>query len=702
MNKYLRTSERLLAPVRELKRFSHNFRLFKAVRSPKLRQFRLPLATVYPMADAKFSEFQGRKLVLDEQLVDEPELETWIARDSEAKYVVTVLSEPITDPSRQQIFIDTLSRMSNLRSQTLLPILGFTLCDPFSNLPTITYEFCSDQTLEELLNPNDQLTNTQKLVILSGIVAAAELFEGNGLDIGPLSADAVFLDSANEPKLVNCGLARLIDEDCDDSVIGSFGALILQVMATKIKDESSDDEDSSDSERIPIMPEFFVDLYSQCDEDSEAYLSFGDILRLFMSEEFIIPGADARAVHAYQIKVVSREFSKKMVIEIYQQSEIRRAQCDEMQSVVDYLTEELDSVKSDAEEFANKDRNIEKMKEERDKLMREMSDISYLMKCFTKEGCKVNIPVSAERIGIFGYLVASQKPSRDKFVVASQSSGDLYRIIDEHTTDNFSTGCDECEWVQFEFPKPISICSFKIRSAHKSFMKNWTITAISESGKQRTLFTATDEQGLNGPGKEMIVDVTATSSKVFRIQKTGLNWEGTNFARIKHVEMYSEEPEYCGGVFKTLLSRCGGDPHKAAVLITASNFDFSHFHKLSPSHSLCTLYDLDKPWIQFELTRGRVAIQGYRMQQYKDFMFSRWSLLGSNDGTNWKVIDKRNERVAKSPLRIINCTCDIPYRIFRIVSDMPNDDHCLKMRIRHFDIFGIYLDVGDVPFQLKT
>lgn len=653
------------------------------------------------MAEDEFSEFEGRRLSFTEQLVEDDNFESWIATDGEKQYIVTVLSEPFEDSSREQKFTEVLTKLSTIQSPTLLPIIGFTASNPASGLPTIFYECSSRKPLEPFLKPNDQLSNTEKLIIISGVVAAAQTLEGNGVDVGPLSPESVLLDDAKEPCLFNYGLTEIIDDDCDESSIVSFGTLIMQVMATKIRDDSSDDDDSSDSEQIPIMPGFFVDLYSQCDEDSEIQLSFEDVLRLFMSEQFIIPGADASAVHAYQIRVVSLDFSKKMVIEIYQQSEIRKAQCDELQSVVDYLTEELETAKSDADDFANEERKTQKMIEEKESLSRELDNLSYLLRCFMKPGCKVDIPLSAEKMGIFGYLVSSQKYACDKFLVASQSSGDVYCIIDENSKDNFSTGDGEVEWVQFEFPKPISVCSVKIRSAHRSFMKNWSILAISESGKTRTLYEAKDEPGLNGKGKEMIVDVPATQSKVFRIRKTGKNWAGTNFARIKHVELYSEEPEYCGGVFKRLLERCGGDPHKAAVLVTASNFDFRSFHKLYPRRSLCTLYDTDKPWIQFEITRGRAIVHAYRMKQHAEFRFDKWSLLGSNDGVTWATIDRQNGKRPRDPLIIVECRCNIPYQMFRIVSDMPLTDD-LKLRIAHFDIFGIYLEVADVAVQIET
>jgi hypothetical protein len=157
------------------------------------------------------------------------------------------------------------------------------------------------------------------------------------------------------------------------------------------------------------------------------------------------------------------------------------------------------------------------------------------------------------------------------------------------------------------------------------------------------------------------------------------------------VELFSDEPRFIGGVFRTLVAQAA-DCHRAAVLLTASNFDFQSFHLLGPHKSMCTLADEEPPWIQFELAGGAAIVHGYRIEHVPDHPFDEYSVQGSNDSTAWAVIDRRNEP-AGGPLRVCQCKAPAAFRFVRLVYEVKQSAGTAKLRIRHFDIFGIYLDV---------
>jgi hypothetical protein len=207
-----------------------------------------------------------------------------------------------------------------------------------------------------------------------------------------------------------------------------------------------------------------------------------------------------------------------------------------------------------------------------------------------------------------------------------------------------------------------------------------------------TLYSTKDNQDLNGPGKEVTIDVFPTVSRVFRLDKQGRNWAGTNFVRVKNIELFSDDPDFAGGVFKTLVAQAKGDPHHADVVVSASNFDFQRVHELSPSRSICTLFDQDQPCLQFEIVNGRVIIQGYRMQQLSGFGFEKWSVQGSNDGAEWIVLDRRDSS-DDMLVKMYRCDTHLAVKFVRLVSEEESDGDDVKLRLRHFDVFGIYLDV---------
>ena len=629
-----------------------------------------------------FSLFNEQKLKWLEKIAGNEFVETWRASafelDPPVQYIISVFRK-IESAAERVEFNELLAKVRAINHPSLLNVIGFTASEAVTARPTIFYEFCSTETLESALKEGS-LTVTEKLMVLGGVACASQVVESKGLEMGPVDASNVFLNSEHEPKVCNFGIPKFVFGGKATAPIRAFGELAEKVM----QDEEGDEAGS--------MPGFFVDLCAQCDVCGEK-MTFEGIVRSFMSEGFLVRGADAQVAQDYLIKAMSPEFAKKMVIAMFQQAETHKAHVEGLRTDIDFLSDEFRKVRKQLNESCEEDRGMYDVTQEVKCMRQEMAEMRKLLDGFLAPDPRITLPVSFDKIGVFGYLINSQRSPFDRFVIASQSSGDLYSIIDKDNPGNFSSGSGNYEWVQFQFNRPITVNKVMIQSAHRSFMRSWSIVSIDEDGNSKTLYQTTDDPALNGVNFSVTVDITPAKSRIFRIEKMGPNWANTNFIRIKNVEFYSPSEEFEGGVFATLLKQSHGDPHKADVVMTASNFDFRNFHALSPPRSLCTLYDPDnQPWIQFELTKGKIIVEGYRMQQLGAFLFDKWSVHASVDKKNWVLLDRRSGNVGKSPLKVVRCPTTVPYSVFRVVCEMDNSDGDVKLRMRHFDLFGVYLE----------
>jgi hypothetical protein len=215
--------------------------------------------------------------------------------------------------------------------------------------------------------------------------------------------------------------------------------------------------------------------------------------------------------------------------------------------------------------------------------------------------------------------------------------------------------------------------------------------ALDTEGRPKVLYSIVDDARLNGDGNVLRADIRSTSSKIFRVEKRGVNWNGTGFFRVKNVELFSEE--FPDGVFKTLVGRVP-DPHRADVLVTASCFDFQHYHRIGAGRTLCTLMDRGNPWIQWELAKGVAVVHAYRIEQTDGDLLDLWSLHASNNAADWTVIDRRENPQGMGLIGVWNVRPTSAWRYFRLVYEgqTVKRGKTIKLKLRHFDIFGTYLD----------
>ena len=357
------------------------------------------------------------------------------------------------------------------------------------------------------------------------------------------------------------------------------------------------------------------------------------IQEIFFSSKF---NTDDENVENYHKRLLSKDLAIKLWRGLNQDNLT-------LNKKINNLSDEIERLKEQFGQFQQEDHNYKAQEYSIQELKNTVLHSVALMNTYAFTKNELKIPLSLKNAGIFSYLINSQETKFEKLVVPSQSSGDLYCIIDSQSSDNYSSGSSTKEYIKFEFPNPIRVNGFKIQSAHRSFLRTWKLKSVDDyDDTEEVIFKTKDDHSLDGVNKELIVhfDEPITSS-IFIIEKNGVNWSNTKFFRVKNVEFFSDQPQFRNGVFKTLVNEAGGDPHKADVYITASSFDFKRFHKLSPSHSLCTLNDPQSSWYQFELTKGKAIVQGYRIQFLFDYLINKFTLKGSNDMKHWNVIDRQ-------------------------------------------------------------
>ncbi|KAH0795830.1 TKL family protein kinase [Histomonas meleagridis] len=400
---------------------------------------------------------------------------------------------------------------------------------------------------------------------------------------------------------------------------------------------------------------------------------------LYFSDRF-----GANSSDSYKPSLLSNTFSTQLFQKIYNENIA-------LNEKVNDLTEEITELKEQFARYQQEDHDFKVQAYKIQELEKLVFDAVNVLNTYSFMKNELHIPLSMTDGGIFSYLINSQETVFSRSVIPSQSSGDVYCVINKNDPGNFSTGSSTKEYIKFLFPYPIRITGFSIQSSYRSFLRTWKVKTYDEDGDPTTIFRTKNDQSLNGEDKKLDItlDKVITTNKV-KIIKKGYNWSKTKFVRIKNFELFSDQPEFIGGVFANMIKRANGDPHRADVYITSSNFDFRRFHKLSPSHSLCTLNDADSSWFQCELTKGKAVVQGYRLQFLSSFPITKYSIQGSNDLENWTVLDRVSTTKGETALLVVReCHSMQPFKYIRFFNEMVLEEK--KLRFRHFDIFGVYL-----------
>ena len=292
--------------------------------------------------------------------------------------------------------------------------------------------------------------------------------------------------------------------------------------------------------------------------------------------------------------------------------------------------------------------------------------------------------------GILYYLKQKQKNKFDQFFIASQSTRDIYNLINPNSDENFNTPNRKSNFIQFEFKNEIQINGIEIFSSNEFYPKSFDIFVNNEKVK-----SITNAKELNGENKKMLINFDEKSAKTVRLLFTSKNWANDNYTiGMKRVELLSPNNKYSKGVFAKLVGESENqDPHRCGVFISATEFDFNSFHLVDSKSRMLTYRS--KPEFQVELTRGTVIIHAIRMSNYN---IKSFRIIASDDGN--KPLNSWYELLnVRGKPRKENRECDIynlnhpspPVRFIRVIQTEPTWDGNRRLIIYHFDIFGYYL-----------
>ena len=293
-------------------------------------------------------------------------------------------------------------------------------------------------------------------------------------------------------------------------------------------------------------------------------------------------------------------------------------------------------------------------------------------------------------------LLKNSKSSFDKVVIASQSSGDIYQIINPSSPDRYTSSSDGNSWIQFYFPEPLKLQGIVLTSSRNHFIKSWRFVCIDEYGVKKTIYENDNESKLNESHGELTVTFPAVTSSIFRIEQAGPAWDGENAISLKNVEFKAKGNQYQNGVFASMLEECGGIPHRTKVLISSNDFDFETFHIISTENCIQTYSKPSPSWFQVEFTQGSLRTFGYRIKRNQQMLLRGWSLRATNDPTQplnkWDVIHNVTELI-EGELKTIStfkCKSKRFYKYFRIVQEKECWDGSNALEFCHFDLFGHY------------
>lgn len=571
----------------------------------------------------------------------------------------------------EETFNEKVSLLSDINFNPILSINSYQYDNSISHLPTILLNIPHKMSALD----TSRLTPTLRFKILLNLIFTFRFFIEKGIKLDPFTIDNILISADNTPYLYVTNFTN----SNEDNVFQSIVSLIKTLCS------------NSNESEMTFVHNFYSELYSTFQNSHYNLSSIEGILDTFITSDLTTLTDNAEDAEEYLGQLLYQSFSAKGLLKLYRNAISQKRRINELNESIESIENEMRELNGLVMSVKRDDSRIDQLTIQSQEFQTKLDQSISLFQTLSSPTSRFEIPLETVANGIFATLINSQKSRFDHLVVPSQSSGDVYFIIDQNSTGNYSSGSGDYEWVQFDFKEPISIVSFQIQSAHRAFLKNWAVVAYDEDGGEITLYKTENDPALNGVDNKVYKTVKAVEAKSFRIEKFGCNWSGTNFMRIKNFEFFSDDPKYKGGVFKSLIEKANGDPHKADVYITASNFDFKRFHKICPSRSLCTLYDETQPWFQVELTCGRAIVHGYRLQMLTNFPLSCWRLAGSNDKENWDTIHDAEVPANKTaPILLFNCSSQTPYKYFRFINtENANDD--LKLRLKHFDIFGVYL-----------
>lgn len=248
-----------------------------------------------------------------------------------------------------------------------------------------------------------------------------------------------------------------------------------------------------------------------------------------------------------------------------------------------------------------------------------------------------------------------------------------HRVCDnDQGTKWLTAGGNTTGWIRFDLNQAYAVDGYTIRSANDSpdrTPKNWALEGSNDDGSTWTVLdTRADQTGWTTYEKRSYTFTNTTVYKNYRLNVSANNGSGNlmGFSEIELLEGTIDRTELPGTVFANL-------PKTGREGIYYAFDGTTHTKWLSPSGS-------PTGYIGFQFADGAsYRINGYAISSANDYPTrdpKNWNLEGSNDGTNWVVIDTRTDEFfsARFQRRLFECSNFTPYNRYRLNVTANNGD----------------------------
>lgn len=374
-------------------------------------------------------------------------------------------------------------------------------------------------------------------------------------------------------------------------------------------------------------------------------------------------------------------------IEDIQQTQSNKIE--EMQQKFESLTNKIGEIENKNQKLPNSQKNQSNNHDELKRIvnnhLHEIENIQPISdQIFTDQP-------NLETPGIIRRLERKQKTPFDRLFVASQSSNDIYNLIDPNTNDDFITSDIKKKFfITFELKEPVMINGMKIWSSNYGYPKSFDISVDGQIVK-----SIKEAEELNGKNKEMTIQFDAIQGTKIQFIQTGQSWDRKSHKiNIKRIEILSSEDKFSKGVFTTLIeSSENHDPHKCPVIVSATSHDNNSFY-LRDTNKNVYMTNINQ-WFQIEFICGQVILCGFRLKKGKITKIKNFKIICTNDVNkpeeNWETLFEINEQEQNDFATYEFNQPSHPIKFVRLMQIGTSWNNQKAFSFKHLDFFGAYV-----------